>query len=373
MPNPLPLSTRTPTQIRLFRRGLGFIGVLIGLVVMVGLWLLVPDRSTLFQPTSESPPRDTTLPGELPPLVEGLFRVGDARFQNGSWWVLDTRMSAVHQFSEAGTQLGMFGSRGQGPGEFIQSIGISFRGDTLAVLAEGGKNLHLFTPIGRFVTRVDVQVQSCTSFQVWGIREAPTEGYFLSGACIDVIPRPRAGAGVIHVMDSGANALLFSDPELIARGLNPFNFGLVASDAQNVWVASSRSPCVTRIQEAAQGGQQARTETNVCPSEWTGVRFAEVSEAFFGSMRRGEGLRRILQTPEWIPAMTALFANQDEVILQQMTGLDGWDLIGIRPDGSSRVLRAGVPEAVFIEAGRFLLVWEGTEGIHLEFGILDPA
>jgi hypothetical protein len=364
---PMPHLSRTALRV------LAALGVTVSAVMLFLIWLAAPWGSRSgYAPTAVVSARDTPVPDPLPPLTEGLIRVTDARFRNGMWWVLDSRLSQVHRFSEAGEPLGSFGGRGQGPGEFVHASGLTFRADTIGILTGAGSMLHLFTAQGEEITREDVRLTSCASFQTWGIREAPNHGHLLRGVCLDVLPRPRAGGAIVHLPRSGPDALIWTDLEPLARGLNPFNFGVLAVDGERIWMTSTRTPCVTEWRweqlESNMGPEFGRDEER-CPTEWPGVRFAEIEERFFGGASRREGLQNFIRIPEWVPPLSAIFPFGEEVLLQRMTGIEGWDLVALHPSGATRLIRFGVPDGTYVEEGRFLLVWEGTQGIHLEFGL----
>lgn len=111
-----------------------------------------------------------TEPPEVPsevPVFSEVLSIGDADARGGVWYILDSRGRRVHRFAASGELLESFGGQGNGPGEFDRvPTTIVVHEDTIVVAERGENHVHLYSPVGTFLTERLFRLDACMMAEI---------------------------------------------------------------------------------------------------------------------------------------------------------------------------------------------------------------
>lgn len=310
----------------------------------------------------------TPLPGGL--FLDSVYSVRDARFGDDHIWLMDTRRYAIHRFDNNFENRLTFGSRGQGPGEFLMPQSLVLVDDGIMVVDFGRvPRLKHFSVEGELLGEEDVPFEGCDRFTLHHAREIPG-GIGLIGQCM--FPSLLSETGILPHFVTGvfeyepgsgtpARPVLRSSHGI--RETLSADHGILGTvGTHGAWVGVTADPCLQH---------HPRTESDGADSDWTDpicldmlprIPIPDDMREEFDALRARGGIARFISIPDHQPPVDHLFSVDAGLVLRGISGEHARRLFLVRPDGTREVLEDAAPLWSFADDNRLLLTWQVAEG-----------
>jgi len=340
------------------------IGVIAILLVSSSLVLFLADANR----ESESIALDPSLPRvTFQAGSPSVARVAAAEWVGNRLYLLDTSLHqvAVQERTETGwTEVSVFGTKGDGPGEFRwpQDILWDPEIEELLVLSANGR-VHHFTADGVHI-RDETIYFPCT-LPRGTLARRPEGGFWVSGNC--TFPATSGDTVFAVVAGEGADGewrVFAKRPRLTLDGRFGTAFGVqrpVATDGSRLFLNAGNDLCFDVL--AAPSSDQ----TEVC---FDGPRFRAPEPEGFGA---GPGpSRQALAWPDPLPALSGLAARDGRLFFMRLFSADSLFLESRRfdePEAEGEMLAVG-SHAEFVGCRGWGCLWFRTDSTGIQIGHL---